>query len=179
MLARKHTPDVVLTGLTLRGIPGIELIERLNSEPLDPRPRVVVYTMNHSAETVTDVLRAGANGLLTRDATREEVVATIRAAARGQIMLSPDITQLLVDWFRQREVYPRELLRPAVAALTPRERQVLLLVARGRSTEEVAGELYIGVSTVRTHLHRLRSKLQLKDRAQLVSFAYRSGLMSS
>ncbi|MFI6515526.1 response regulator [Spirillospora sp. NPDC050679] len=178
MLARTRRPDVVITGLQLRGVSGLELIRRLRAEGLEPEPRVVVFTMNHSDETVTEVLRAGANGLLSKDATREEVVATIRAAARGQTMLSPAITERLVDWFRRREVYPRETLRPAVAALTPRERQVLLLVAQGRSTEEVAGELFIGVSTVRTHLHRLRAKLDLKDRAQLVSFAYRSGLMS-
>ncbi|SEG90086.1 DNA-binding response regulator, NarL/FixJ family, contains REC and HTH domains [Thermomonospora echinospora] len=178
MLARTRRPDVIVTGLQLVGVSGLELIRRLRAEGLDPEPRVVVLAMSHSDETVTEVLRAGANGLLTEDATREEVVAAIRAAARGQTMLSPTVTERLVDWFRRREVYPHELLRPAVAALTPRERQVLLLVAQGRSTEEVAGELYIGVSTVRTHLHRLRAKLDLKDRAQLVSFAYRSGLMS-
>ncbi|MEU7852463.1 response regulator transcription factor [Nonomuraea sp. NPDC049141] len=179
MLARKHHPEVVVTGLTLGGLSGLELIQRLRAEKLDPEPRVVVFTVDHTDQTVTDVLRAGANGLLTQDSTQDEVVAAIRAAARGQTMLSPVVTQRLVDWFRQREPPPAELDQPTLAGLTPREQQVLLLVAQGRSTEEVAGELYIGVSTVRTHLHRLRAKLKAKDRAQLVSFAYRSGLMST
>ncbi|MFI7705177.1 response regulator [Nonomuraea sp. NPDC049480] len=178
MLARKHHPEVVVTGLALGGLSGLELIQRLRAEKLDPEPRVVVFTMDHTDQTVTEVLRAGANGLLTQDSTQDEVIAVIRAAGRGQTMLSPLVTQRLVDWFRQREPPPAEP-QPTLAGLTPREQQVLLLVAQGRSTEEVAGELYIGVSTVRTHLHRLRAKLKAKDRAQLVSFAYRSGLMST
>ncbi|WP_246609808.1 response regulator [Nonomuraea rhizosphaerae] len=179
MLARQHHPEVVVTGLTLGGLSGLELIQRLRAEKLDPQPRVVVFTVDHTDQTFTEVLRAGANGLLTQDSTQDEVVAIIRAAGRGQTLLSPLVTQRLVEWFRQREPPAAAEPRLTLAGLTPREQQVLLLVAQGRSTEEVAGELYIGVSTVRTHLHRLRAKLKAKDRAQLVSLAYRAGLMST
>jgi DNA-binding NarL/FixJ family response regulator len=178
VLAHSRQPDVVVTGLTPHGMSGLELIRRLGSEGLDPVPRVVVFTMNPSDDTVTEALRAGVNGLLTEDASREEVLATIRAAARGQIMLAPSVTQRLVEWFRQQPAQSPALAWPGLASLTPREREVLLLVARGMSTDEIARELYIGISTVRTYLHRLRAKLELRDRAQLVSFAYRAGLVT-
>jgi DNA-binding CsgD family transcriptional regulator len=119
------------------------------------------------------------NGLLVKEATGEELSSAIRAAARGQMMLAPEIAYRLVDWFRRSGNHADELLRPVLAELTPRERQILLLIADSMTTEEVAGRLAIGVTTVRTHLHRLRIKLKARDRAQLVSFAYRAGLMSS
>jgi DNA-binding NarL/FixJ family response regulator len=177
MLVRTHHPDVIVTGLALSSFSGLELIRRLQREPADSMPRVVVFSMSDSDETVTDVLHAGAHGLLIKTATPEELASAVRAAAQGQTMLAPSIAQRLVDWFRHRETKPEELLRPQVAALTSREREVLTLMARGMSTEEVATELCIGVTTVRTHLYRLRQKLDLRDRAQLVSFAFRAGMM--
>lgn len=168
-----HRPDVVITGLTADGGLGLYGPGR----PLgavDPPPRVVAFSVDAAGERAAEALRAGAIGVLTGEAGREDVIATVRAAARGETMLTPAVTQRLVDWFRQAAPGPP---RRADAALTERERQVLLLIAQGRSTEEVARELYIGVSTVRTHLHRLRTKLKLRDRGQLVSFAYRAGLL--
>ena len=146
-------------------------------ERISPQPKVVVFAMNHSDQMITDVLHAGADGLLVKEATADELSAAIRAAARGQIMLAPLVANRLVSWFRRQDSQPEEQLRPALAALTPRERQVLLLIAQGKSTEEVASELAIGVTTVRTHVYRLRCKLDVKDRAQMVSVAYRSGMM--
>jgi DNA-binding NarL/FixJ family response regulator len=178
MLCRTVRPDVVVTGLSLYGLSGIELIKRLRQEALNPQPRVVVFAMNHSDQVITDVLHAGANGLLVKEATAEELSAAIRAAARGQIMLAPQVANRLVSWFRRQDRRPEEQLRPVLSALTPRERQVLLLIARGMGTDEVAAELAIGVTTVRTHVYRLRCKLDVKDRAQMVSVAYRSGLMT-
>jgi DNA-binding NarL/FixJ family response regulator len=177
MLVRSDRPDVVIVGLAPRGITGLELIRRLQQETFGESPRVVVFGMKFSDETVTEMLRAGANGVLTGGASRDEVLATIRAVGRGQTMLAPEVTERLVEWFRRHKGEPLGTTRPAVPDLTPRERQVLLLIAQGLSTEDVAKELYIGISTVRTYLHRLRTKLDLKDRAQLVSFAYRAGLM--
>jgi len=177
ILVRTLCPDVVVTGLNLHGMPGLELIRRLAKEAVKPRPRVVVFAMTDSDEIVTSVLHAGANGLLGKEVTREELGTAIRAAAKGQTMLAPQITHRLVDWFRQSDTHPQELLRPVLAALTPRERQVLLLMAQGMTTDEVARELAIGITTVRTHVYRLRTKLKVRDRAQLVSFAYRAGLM--
>jgi len=174
---RSQRPHVVITGLTLHGMTGLELIRRIQREDLDPKPRVVVFAMSDTDETVTDVLHAGANGLLVKSATRADLSSAVRAAADGYTMLAPCVTHRLVDWFRRREAVPHELLRPQVATLTSRERQVLTLVARGMSTEDVAEQLSIGVTTVRTHVYRLRTKLDVRDRAQLVSFAYRAGLM--
>lgn len=179
MIVRTQRPHVVVTGLELQSFGGVELIRRLRKEDLDPSPRVVVFSAEVSDEIMADVLYAGANGLLTRDASREELASAVRAVAQGQAMLTPRVTQVLLNWFRGRETQPDELLRPVVMSLTPREHQVLLMTARGRSTDEVAAELFIGVATVRTHIYRLRCKLQLKDRAQLVSFAYRAGLVAA
>lgn len=175
--ARSLQPEVIVTGLTLYGIPGIELIKRVRQEKLSPQPKVVVFAMNHSDQMITEVLRAGADGLLVKEATADELGAAIRAAASGQIMLAPLVANRLVNWFRRQDSRPDEQLRPVLAALTPRERQVLLLIARGKSTDEVASELAIGVTTVRTHVYRLRCKLDVRDRAQMVSVAYRAGLM--
>jgi DNA-binding NarL/FixJ family response regulator len=177
MLARTHELDVVLTGLTLNGISGLELIRRLGRESLDPSPRVVVLAVGDTDESLTEVLHAGAAGLLTKDTNREELVTALHAVAMGHAMLAPQVTQRLLSWLRERELPAEEVLQPAVDTLTPREREVLLLNARGLSTDEIASELSVGIATIRTHIYRLRTKLQLKDRAQLVSFAYRSGLM--
>lgn len=179
MIVRAQRPDVVVTGIGLRGFSGVELIRRLSKEDLDPEPRIVVFTTDESDSMLAEVLHAGASGLLTRDASREELASAVRAVAQGQAMLTPRITQLLLGWFRERGVQPELLLQSLVKTLTPRERQVLVLTARGMSTEDMAAELAIGVTTVRTHVYRLRYKLDVRDRAQLVSFAYRSGLMYS
>ncbi|MFC5663897.1 response regulator [Kitasatospora misakiensis] len=179
VLARTRRPDVVLCGLELHGISGVELIRRLMREPGDAIPRIVALTMVDDDETVAALLHLGVNGVLVRDATGQELAASIRSAAKGQTTLAPELTTRLVDWFRRsnRRV-PEELAAPH-EELTARERQVLLLLARGLSTEEVAEQLSIGVTTVRTHLYRLRCKLDVRDRAQLVSFAYRAGLVKS
>lgn len=179
MSVRSMRPDVVLTGLSLRSVNGLEMIRRLNQEELHPRPSFVVFSMDDGEEIIRAVLHAGANGLLIREVTREELTAAIKAAAQGQTMLSPSVAQWLVTWFRNQCVQPDTTLRPSLAELTAREREVLLLIAGGMSAEEIAKHLTIGVTTVRTHLYRLRCKLNMRDRAQLVSFAYRAGLMRS
>ncbi|TCO55614.1 response regulator [Actinocrispum wychmicini] len=177
MTVRAKHPDVVLTGLDLRGISGLEMVDRLAREPLNPKPRFVVLAMSDNDEVIDRVLHANVNGLLVKEATRAELSSAVRAAAQGQTMLAPQVAQRLVDRFRRLDAAPDQGLRPALAELTPREREVLASIARGMSAEEVAHELTIGVTTVRTHLYRLRTKLHLRDRAQLVSFAYRAGLM--
>lgn len=178
MLVRTLHPDVVLTGLSLKGISGLELIRRIGRERTEGSPNVVVMTHDSGDEMVADALNVGVNGLLTRGATREELCSAVRTAAAGQAILAPEIAQMLMDWFRNRKMRP-EPVDERTAGITPRERQVLLLVAQGYSTEGIAEELSIGISTVRTHLHRLRTKLAVKDRSQLVSYAYRTGLVHS
>ncbi|MEV0681804.1 response regulator transcription factor [Actinosynnema sp. NPDC050436] len=179
VLARTRRPDVVITGLVLDGMSGLELIRRLTKEFADSGPRVVAFATRDTDEVVRSVLGAGANGLLLTDATREEITVAVRAAARGQTMLAPLVAQRLVDWFNRGGGQSEEPLRTVVTELTPRERQVLVMLAGGKSTGEVAEDLSIGITTVRTHVYRLRCKLNVRDRSQLVSFAYRAGLMRS
>lgn len=177
ILVRTAQPDVVITDLDLRTISGLEMIRRLGKEEV--RPNIVVFTGSDADKTVSDVLHAGANCLLGKESSPQELVTAIRAAAAGQTMLAPDVTQRLVTWFREQPDVLDSAPCPQVTELTPREREVTQMVARGMSTEEVARELIIGVATVRTHLYRVRTKLGVRDRAQLVSLAYRSGLIQS
>ena len=178
MLSRSLRPHVVVTDLRLEeGITALEMIRRLGKEALDPQPRVVVFAMGDSDETMSDVLHAGASGLLGNDASPEDLVAAVRLAADGQTMLAPAVAHRLVTWFRERRSPAQPVLEPVVSTLTSRERQVMLLIARGLSTDEIARELTVGVATVRTHVYRVRCKLGVRDRAELVSFAYRSGIM--
>jgi DNA-binding NarL/FixJ family response regulator len=178
-LARAKRPDVVVTGLRLRGLTGLDFILQLRGKGHGPGPAIVVYPISDLDGTLAEVIRAGVNGVLSEDASRTELVLAVRAVARGQAMLGGRVARRVLDWFRKSGSPVDEALWPMVASLTSREREVLLLTAQGMSIEDVAGKLYIGVATVRTHLYRLRSKLQLRDRAQLVSFAYQAGLMTS
>ncbi len=175
VLVRTARPDVVVTDLSLRTISGLEMIRRLSKE--DARPNIVVFTGSDADKTVSDVLHAGASCLLGKDASTPELVTAIRAAAVGRTMLAPAVAQRLVTWFREQPDALESAPCPEVTELTPREREVTRMVARGMSTEEVARALTIGVATVRTHLYRVRTKLGVRDRAQLVSLAYRSGLI--
>lgn len=177
VLVRTARPDVVVTDVNLRTISGLEMIRRLGKE--DSPPNIVVFTGSNADKTVSDVLHAGASCLLGKDASPQELVAAIRAAAAGRTMLAPDVAQRLVTWFREQPDTGEATQCPEVTDLTPREREVTQMVARGMSTEEVARRLTIGVATVRTHLYRVRTKLGVRDRAQLVSLAYRSGLIRS
>lgn len=175
VLVRTARPDVVVTDLNLLTISGLEMIRRLGKEAV--RPNIVVFTGSDADKTVSDVLHAGASCLLGKDANPQELVTAIRAAAAGRTMLAPGIAHRLVTWFREQPDTMESAPCPEVTELTAREREVTRMVARGMSTEEVARELTIGVATVRTHLYRVRSKLGVRDRAQLVSLAYRSGLI--
>jgi DNA-binding NarL/FixJ family response regulator len=172
VLVRTARPDVVVTDLNLRAISGLEVIRRLGKD--DPRPNVVVFSGSTADKTVSDVLHAGASCLLRKDASPQELVTAIRAAAAGQTLLAPDIAERLVTWFREQ---PHILESAPYPELTQRERDVTRMIAHGMSTEEIARELTISVATVRTHLYRVRTKLGARDRAQLVSLAYRSGLI--
>ncbi|MQY12847.1 putative transcriptional regulatory protein NarL [Streptomyces sp. RB5] len=178
ILSRTHHPDVVLIGLS-EPAPDLDLIRRLCSQEHPDRrlPRVVVFQFEYSDAEVADLLAVGAKGLISRDSTSEEVIVATRSAARGRTVLGPDIVERLVGWFRDRGTASPAGDRPEAAALTRREREVLQLIGRGMSIEDAAAKLFIGVSTVRTHLHRIRHKVALKDRAQLVAFAYQAGLM--
>ncbi|QIJ64516.1 response regulator transcription factor [Streptomyces sp. JB150] len=177
VLVRTMRPDVVVTDLELQTISGLELIRRLGKE--EDSPNVVVFTASQSDKTVSDVLHAGASCLLGKAASPQELIAAIQAAAAGQTLLAPSIAERLVSWFRAQPEPQEPVACPEVTELTPREREVTRMVALGMSTEEVASELIIGEATVRTHLYRVRTKLGVRDRAELVSLAYRTGLIHS
>ncbi|WP_433649979.1 LuxR C-terminal-related transcriptional regulator [Micromonospora zamorensis] len=175
-LTRNQQVDVLLTGLRLRDMSGSEFIQGLREGAAEPHPPIVVYALGDLDQSMADLVRAGANGLLSEDASRAELLMAIRAVASGHAMLGPPVARRMLDWFR-RSNEPLGVPYPAVAnSLTGREREILLLTAQGMSADDIAGKLFISVATVRTHLYRLRCKLQLRDRAQLVSFAYRTGL---
>jgi DNA-binding NarL/FixJ family response regulator len=178
MLARQYRPDVVLIGLSALE-PSLDLVRRLSADtcPPDSPPRAVVFYTDCSDELVGDLLRAGVKGLLNREATSDEVIAATRTVARGRTVLGPEIADRLVAWFRERGASSQAAPHPELNALTRREHEVLTLIGRGMLIDDVAAELYIGISTVRTHLHRIRHKLGLRDRAQLVAFAYQAGMM--
>lgn len=177
-LAQRHRPDVILASTTIRHLPVDKLIWELAHAGLDPHPATVVVTaVNEDAETLAEILHAGACGLLTEDASREELLLAVRAAAGGHAMLGPRVARWLVAWFRDCGHCSPE--RPVdLIGVTPREREVLVLTARGLSIEDIAGQLFISLATVRSHIYRLQCKLAARDRAQLVSLAYQAGLLA-
>lgn len=177
ILVRTIRPDVVVTDLNLQTISGLEMIRRLGKE--EEPPNVVVFTASDADETVSDVLHAGASCMLGKDASTQELITAIQAAAAGRTMLAPNIARRLVSWFLAQPKPHQAAMFPEVTELTPREREVTRMVAQGMSTEDVARQLFIGEATVRTHLYRVRTKLGARDRAELVSLAYRTGLVHS
>ncbi|MEU9107562.1 response regulator transcription factor [Streptomyces xanthophaeus] len=179
-LMRQHQPDVVITGLKYQGMSGVELIRRIVAERDSSEgsgARCIAFSMDWSDDTISQVLRAGVDGVLIGDSKREEVECAVRTVAHGGTALTSKVAGRLVDWFRGRDLRPETGESAAISSLTSREREVLALVGEGMAIDEVAAELSIGVSTIRTHLHRLRNKLEVRDRAQLVSYAYRTGLV--
>ena len=169
-------PDVVVMDIHLPLLDGIEVTRRIaGPEAADP-PKVLVVTTFNVDEYVYRALRAGASGFLLKDAPLAELVNGVRTVARGESLLSPTVTRALIGRFADR-VRPATAPGPdPLAALAPREREVLRLIARGLSNAEIAEELLIGVETVKTYVSRILTKLQLRDRVQAVVLAYRTGL---
>jgi DNA-binding NarL/FixJ family response regulator len=169
-LIRKQRPDVVLMDIRMPRVDGLEATRRLARET-----RVIVLTTFDLNEYVYEALRAGASGFLLKDAPADQLVTAIRVVAAGEALLAPSITKRLIEEFARR---PPSNARPEeLEALSPRELEVLQLVARGLSNAEIAGELYVGDATVKTHVSRILQKLTLRDRVQAVVLAYESGLM--
>ena len=176
-LARRELPDVVLMDVRMPGMDGIEATRVIAADPRLAGVRVVILTTWELDEYVFDGLRAGASGFLVKDTEPAELLRAIRVVAGGEALLSPGATRRLIADLVARPDH-RSGAAPDMAWLTDREREVVGLVALGLANDEIAGRLVVSPATVRTHVSRAMTKLRARDRAQLVVFAYQSGLVA-
>ncbi|MET8996189.1 response regulator transcription factor [Amycolatopsis sp. NPDC004169] len=172
-LARELRPDLVLMDVRMPVLDGVAATARICAEL--PDVRVLVITTFDLDEYAYAALRGGASGFLVKDAPAEEMLVAIRGVLRGDAMVSPSVTRRLLDRYLADDRDPVDIAKLGV--LTEREKDVLGLVARGLSNTEIAGKLYIGETTVKTHVGRVLGKLGLRDRVHAVVFAYESGLV--
>lgn len=175
--ARALKPDVVLMDIRMPNMDGLEATRQILG--LAPKCRVLMLTTFDLDRYVYTALAAGASGFLLKDVTPEHLVAAVRLVDTGDALLAPSITRRLVERFASGVEEPRSpATHRSLAALTPREREVLTLMGRGRSNAELAAELTLSEATVKTHVAHIFAKLALRDRAQAVVLAYETGLVS-
>jgi DNA-binding NarL/FixJ family response regulator len=174
---KRLKPDVVLMDIRMPEMDGIEATRRIIQSDGDPVVRVLMLTTFDLDEYVYDALRAGASGFLLKDVPAEQLVEGVRLVAAGEALLAPSVTRRLIEEFskgpRSRQEKPA-----ALEELTPRELEVFTLIARGMSNQEIAEELVVSETTVKTHVARVLMKLGVRDRVQAVVLAYESGLVA-
>jgi DNA-binding NarL/FixJ family response regulator len=175
-LVSEHVPDVVLMDIRMPNVDGIEATRRIAAVERLASVHVVILTTFELDEYVFEALRIGASGFLVKDTEPADLLRAVRAAAAGDALLSPSVTRRLVEEFATR-AKPASL-SPELNLLTDREREVMGLVAAGLSNDQIAERLYVSPATAKTHVSRAMIKLNARDRAQLVVFAYETGLVT-
>jgi DNA-binding NarL/FixJ family response regulator len=175
--AHRCRPDIALMDIRMPRMDGLEATRRIIEAGTGGLPRVLMLTTFDLDEYVYDALHAGASGFLLKDVSPEQLVAGIRVVAAGESLLAPSVTRRLIETFRRQRPHTPQP-PPQLAELTERELEVLGLVARGLSNAEIAEELVISGTTVKTHVARILSKLDLRDRVQAVVLAYETGIVS-
>ncbi|GGS45364.1 MULTISPECIES: response regulator [Actinokineospora] len=175
-LARQHLPDIALIDIQMPVVDGIEATRRIAADPAMASVHVVILTNYGLDEYVFHALRAGAAGFLVKDIHPEDFLHAVRVAARGDALLAPSITRRLITRFVAQPL--RTATDAALADLTNREREAVTLAAHGLTNDEIAARMVISPLTAKTHINRAMVKLHARDRAQLVVFAYESGLVT-
>jgi DNA-binding NarL/FixJ family response regulator len=175
-LTRELRPDVVLMDIRMPELDGLEATRRILAHNREPKPRVLILTTFDLDEYVYDALRGGASGFLLKDVPARQLVAAIRTVGEGDALLSPSITRRLIEEFAASRA--PVAAAPGLDELTPRELEVLRLLATGKTNAEIAAELIIGETTIKTHVTRILMKLGVRDRVQAVVLAYETRLVS-
>lgn len=172
------SPDVVLMDIRMPEMDGIEATRQIIAAGGDSAARVLILTTFELDEYVYEALKAGASGFLLKDTPPEDLLEAITVIAAGNALLAPSVTKTLIAEFASRSTHRYQNTK-LLATVTPREQEVLVLVARGRSNAEIAEELHMSAATAKTHVSRILTKLAARDRAQLVVMAYESGLATA
>lgn len=172
-LVREHSPDVVLMDVRMPRVDGVEATRRIRAEFGDS-PKVLVLTTFDLDEAAADAIDAGASGFMLKDAGPELLLSSIRAVAEGTQIVAAGATKSLFEKFRGR---PKATPGPEYERLTAREREILLLAAKGLSNQEIAAQEFLSEATVKTHVSRILAKLEARDRVHLVVYAYEHGLL--
>jgi DNA-binding NarL/FixJ family response regulator len=174
-LAAREKPDVLLMDIRMPRLDGIEATRKIAADPALKSVHVIILTTFEMDEYIFAAIRSGAGGFLVKDTDAVELIRAVRTVAAGEALLSPGVTRRLIAEFAARTKDPSPVR--GMDELTDRERQVLALIATGLSNEEIARQIYVSQSTVKTHAARAMMKLGARDRAQLVVFAYEGGLV--